>query len=396
VFPSKERAGAIAAWSAVAGVGIVVGPTLGGALLDEFSWGSVFLVNVPLVAAAVILVRASVPEMAALRAGGAGGRRSFDPIGALLSVAGLVALVDAVIEAPVRGWLAATTLAEAAGALVVLGAFVAWELRSTHPMMDVRIFAHRAFSAASASVTLTFFTLFGSLFALTQYLQLVHGYSPLSAGLRALPFAVGMGVTSAVSSRLALRFGPRAVVPSGLVLMAFGLWRLAGVAPETAYVHVMWAVLIMGVGMGLVMAPASESIMSTLPPAQAGVGSAVNDTVREIGGSLGVAVVGSLVSAAYRSHVVVTGLPAGAASAVRGSIAAADRVAAGAGASGPAIAAHAHQAFTSAMGTGFHVAAAVGLAGALVVAVALPGRTRERTGTVPAEVVSPDEVPSAA
>lgn len=392
VFPAEERPQAIGAWSAVAGVGIVIGPTLGGLLLDYFSWGAVFWVNVPLVVTAVAVVRAVVPEMATATAadgrtaGGAAGH-SFDPIGAVLSAAGLVALVDAVIEAPSRGWLAPLTLAEAGGAVALLAGFVMWELRSSHPMMDVRVFANRAFSAASASVALVFFVLFGSLFALTQYLQLVHGYSPLSAGLRALPFAVGMGLASAVSARLVGRFGIRWVVPAGLALMAGGLVRLGQVAPLTPYPAMMWAVLVMGLGMGLVMAPASESIMTTLPPAQAGVGSAVNDTVREVGGSLGVAVLGSIVSAAYQARVAVRGLPSGLAHAVRSSVAAADRVAAGAGSSGAPLAAQAHRAFTSAMGTGFDVAAGVAIAGAVVLTIALP-RPRAQVVSVSAEQVA--------
>lgn len=367
VFPPTERPAAIGAWSAVAGIGIVVGPTLGGFLLDHFSWGSVFWVNVPLAALAIVAVRAVVPSVSG------SDRHPLDPVGALISIAGLAALVDAVIEAPDRGWLSPTTLLEAAAAVVLIGAFIVWELRSTHPMIDIRVFANRAFSGAAGAVTLTFFALFGSLFALTQYLQLVHGYTALSAGIRALPFAAAMGVVSPLSSLAAGRLGVRRVLPAGLVLMAGGLLWLAQAQPMTPYVTVMGAVVLMGAGMGLVMAPASTVIMNALPVHQAGAGSAVNDTVREVGGALGVAVIGSLVSAGYRAHLHLAAvLPTHAAEAARSSIAAADIVSRRAGAGGPAIASSAHSAFTTAMGHGFEVAAAAALLGALVTWLRLP------------------------
>lgn len=378
VFPPAERASAIGAWSAVAGVGIVIGPTLGGLLLDHFSWGSVFWVNVPLAALAIAGVRAVVPSAT-------GGRHPLDPVGALISIAGLAALVDAVIEAPNRGWMSATTLLEGAVAVSLLGLFLTWELRSTHPMIDIRVFANRAFSGAAASVTLIFFALFGSLFGLTQYLQLVHGYSALSAGLRALPFAAAMGALSPLSSVVAVRLGVRRVIPAGLVLMAGGLAWLAQVQPATPYVTVMGAVMLMGAGMGLVMAPASTVIMNALPQHQAGAGSAVNDTVREVGGALGVAVIGSLISAGYRAHLHLPAvLPTAVAHTARSSIAAADIVAQRAGAAGPAVTAGAHSAFTTAMGHGFEVAAAVALLGAVLAWVRLP--------TAPAPAAEPDAV----
>jgi len=207
--PPKERPQEIAGWSAVAGVGIILGPTLGGLLLTHFWWGSVFLINVPLVALAIAGLILTVPETAE-----PGGHR-LDLLGTLLVAVSLVAIVDAIIEAPARGWTAGMTLAEAAAGLGALAIFVRWELRTAHPLIDLRIFASRAFSAAAASVTVIFFALFGSLFVLTQYLQLVHGYSPLSAGVRALPFALAMGAVSPVSPVLARRLGTRVTIPGG-------------------------------------------------------------------------------------------------------------------------------------------------------------------------------------
>ena len=244
VFSPKERPQAIAAWSAVAGVSIIVGPTLGGLLLTHFWWGSVFLINVPLVPLAIAGVILTVPETAE-----PGGHR-LDLLGTLLVAVSLVAIVDAIIEAPARGWTAGMTLAEAAAGLGALAIFVRWELRTAHPLIDLRIFASRAFSAAAASVTVIFFALFGSLFVLTQYLQLVHGYSPLSAGVRALPFAMAMGAVSPVSPVLARRLGSRRDHPGGDDADGLGLLDLSTAGVHTSYPALALAVATMGAGHG--------------------------------------------------------------------------------------------------------------------------------------------------
>lgn len=369
VFPAEERAQAIAVWSAVVGVAVVVGPTLGGFLLAHFAWGSVFLVNIPLVAVALVLVGALVPEIATERT-----HSRLDGVGVVTSIVSMLSLVDAVIEAPDRGWTAPRTLGEVAIAAFAFAAFVIWEARVDHPLIDVRVFTNRAFSAASGALAMTFFALFGTLFALTQYLQLVHGYSTLAAGVRALPFAAAMAAVSPLSSVLAGRVGVRLVVPVGLAVMAGGLLWLSDITAATGYPHVALAVIAMGAGMGLIMAPASESIMTALPQHQAGAGSAINDTVREVGGALGVAVIGSLVSASYRSHLHLAGLPAGVTRAARGSIAAADKVAAAAGPHAGAVTLAAHQAYSAAMASGLRIAALAALAGAVAAAVLLPTR----------------------
>ena len=379
VFPVKERAGAIALWSGIAGVGIVVGPTLGGLLLAHFYWGSVFWVNVPLVVVALTAVLAVVPDLPGRREAGA----RLDTIGAVLSSAAMLAVIDAVIEGPNRGWTSATTLAELAIGAGLVAAFVYRELHVASPLIDVRVFRHRAFSAASGAIGLTFLALFGSLFGLTQYLQLVHGYSPLSAGLRALPFAAAVMVTAPLSSKLVARLGIRAVIPAGLTLMGGGLLMLTAMTPVTSYAFIAAGVAIMGTGMGLVMAPAGESIMSVLPPEQAGAGSAVNDTVQELGASLGIAIIGSIMASSFRHGLDASGLPAPVVAAARSSIAAADATAAHAGPAGAQILEVAHESFTSAMTTGFTVAGIIAVAGALVVAIALPRRTA-RTGTAAA------------
>lgn len=370
VFPPKERPQAIAAWSAVAGVGIVIGPTLGGLLLAHFWWGSVFIINVPLVAVALVGVLRTVPETAE-----PGGRR-LDILGTALVAGALFALVDAIIEAPVRGWLTPVTGTEALAGLGALAVFVWWELRIPSPLVDLRVFRSGPFSAAAGSVTVVFFALFGSLFVLTQYLQLVHGYSPLSAGLRALPFAVAMGAVSPLSTVLAKRVGIRVVIPAGMALMGLGLLDLSTAGVHTTYPPLAVAVAIMGAGMGLVMAPASTTIMTAVPAHQAGAGSAVNDTIREVGGALGVAVVGSLAAALYRSRLgnvlAVHHAPAVVVKLATGSIAAADAVGSHVGgASGGELVTAAHEAFTTAMSAGMRVAAAVALAGAATSVVVL-------------------------
>jgi EmrB/QacA subfamily drug resistance transporter len=378
VFPPKERAQAIAAWSAVAGVAVVLGPTLGGLLLDHLSWSFVFFVNVPLVALALVAVTTVIPSLP-----GAEQRGRLDLPGAVLSGLTMLAGVDAVIEAPNQGWTSARTLGQLTLAVVLLGAFVIRELRAAHPLIDVRVFTRPAFSAATAAVGVTFLALFGSLFALTQYLQLVHGYSPLGAGLRALPFGFAVMVTAPTSSLMVKRFGVRVVIPAGLLAMAGGLFVLTSATATTGLLHLSIGVALMGAGMGLVLAPAGESMMSVLPVEQSGVGSAVNDTIQEFGGSLGVAVIGSIVSAAYRTHMHAAHLSVAVLHHASSSIGAAYVTAAHVPhLSGPILTA-AHNAFTSAMTTGFTVAGGVAAIAALGLSFALPRRTAPAVESFP-------------
>jgi EmrB/QacA subfamily drug resistance transporter len=381
VFPAKERAGAISAWSAIAGIGIVVGPTLGGLLLAHFYWGSVFWVNVPLVAVAITAVIVVVPDLRGVRKAGT----RLDLIGAVLSAAAMLAIVDAIIEGPNRGWTSAATLGELAIGAALVAAFIYRELSVPNPLIDVRVFRIRAFSAASSAIGLTFLALFGSLFALTQYLQLVHGYSALSAGIRALPFAAAVMAIAPLSSALVARLGIRVVIPAGLTAMGGGLLLLTQVTPTTSYSLLAAGVGIMGAGMGLIMAPAGESIMSVLPAEQYGAGSAVNDTVQELGGSVGIAVIGSVVASSFRHGLDTSGLPSKIVAAARPSIADADTVAVHAGPLAPRVLEVAHQSFTTAMTTGFTVAGITAVAAAVVVGMALPRRTtRLATQTGPA------------
>ncbi len=365
------RAKAIGIWSGVSGLGVAIGPSAGGLLLAHLSWGSVFLVNLPVVALALVLGRRFVPASRAERA------PALDPVGAVLSVAGLGAVTYAVIEGPVNGWTSAATLVPALGGIVLLGAFAGWERRHPQPMLDVRLFRNLRFTAASLSVTTVFFTLFGALFLLTQMLQLVLGWSTVKAGLGAMPFAVTVGVTSPLAAELAKRIGTKVPVVAGLLLMAAGLAYMGTATTASSYGHFALATVLMAAGMGLAMAPSTESIMGALPPEQAGVGSAVNDTTREIGGVMGVAILGSIANAGYVSNLgdAAAQLPQPAEQAATSSLAGALTVAHQVPAAiGHPLAAAAQDAFVRAADKGVLVAAVVAVAGAVFAARALPSR----------------------
>jgi EmrB/QacA subfamily drug resistance transporter len=368
---AAERAKAIALWSAVAGLGIAIGPTLGGWLLERFAWGSIFLVNVPVVAVALVAGRFLVPPSADEHPG------RLDPVGAILSVAALVALVYAIIEAPTNGWASPITVGLGALGIATLGMWVAWEGHSTHPMVDLRIFRNARFSAASLAVTMVFLGLLGWLFLFTQQLQFVLGYTTLEAGVRALPFALTLGVVAPLAAPLAARLGTKAVVTAGLTVMAGGFAMMSTSTVHTHYLFLMIASLVLAGGMGLAMAPATDSIMGSLPPAQAGVGSAVNDTTRELGGALGVAIIGSVASSLFASHLhpALVHLPAPYAAEAKTSVGAAVTI--GQHLPGPAgrlLVDSARSAFISGADHAVIVAVAAALLGAVAAALFLPAR----------------------
>ncbi len=373
VFPPQERARAIAVWAGLAGAGAAIGPVAGGWLLENFWWGSVFLVNLPLIAVAVVGGRFLVPTSRDPR------QPPLDVVGAGLSIGALASLLYAIIEAPNHGWTGGPTL-EAAGVGLAFGiAFAAWELRAEYPMLDLRFFRNRRFSAGSAAITLVFFAMFGTFFLLTQYLQLVLGYSALEAGLRTLPAPLTIMVTAPMSARLAERFGTRAVVATGLATVAVGLGIASTLGVDSPYGVLAASLVVLAAGMGLTMAPSTAAIMSSLPLGKAGVGSAVNDTTRELGGALGVAVLGSLAASHYAAAVGradgLTGPPAAAA---RRSLGSALQVAGTLGAErGTAVAAAARDAFVDAMGVSLTVAALVALAASVLIARFMPGRAAQ-------------------
>jgi EmrB/QacA subfamily drug resistance transporter len=374
VFPPAERGRAIAIWAGVSGLGIGIGPIAGGLLLEHFWWGSIFLVNIPVVVGAIAAGRFLVPESKDQHAS------RLDPAGALLSIVGLTALVFAIIEAPSRGWVSVETLGVGALGLLIIGLFVRNEARSDHPMLPVEFFKNPRFSAGSGAVTLAFFALFGTTLLLTQYQQLVRGYSALGAGVRVLPVAVALVVFAPNSAKMAARFGTKNVVAGGLTVLALTLASLRLFGVDTPYWKLGLVYFFMGAGMAHVVAPATEAIMGSLPRNRAGVGSAVNDTTRQVGGALGVAILGSLLSSAYAHHVapVLASLPPGSRGEASDSIvktfAVAERVG---GANTAAVLHGAKVAFTDAMGTVALVAAGFALLGALAVMLFLPAKGRD-------------------
>ena len=374
VFPPHERGRAIGIWAAMAGLGIVIGPVSGGWLLEHATWHAIFLVNLPFVAVALAGGRRLVPESRDPAAG------RLDLRGFALSTTGLTALVWAIIEAPAKGWTDPAVLGAFGLAAATLAAFAAWELRAPQPMLDVRLFANRRFSAASGSIALVFFALFGSIFFLTQYLQLVLGYDPLEAGIRVLPVAAGVMLGGPLSARLAERVGTKLPVVAGLALVGSGLVIMSFAEVDSGYGLIAASMSVLGLGMGLGMAPATDSIMGSLPLAKASVGSAVNDATRITGGALGVAILGSLLASHYRGDMepVASALPGAAGAAAQDSLSGALAVAGRVGGQASAQLTEAAQsAFVGGMHVAALVAAGVAFAGAILALVALPARAAE-------------------
>ncbi len=370
VFDPRERARAIGVWAGSVGLAVAIGPVVGGALLEHFWWGSVFLINVPIVLVGVVAVLVVVPESRDPRPG------RLDLGGVVLSIAGLVSLVFGVIHGGEHGFSHPAAWAPIAGGLAVLVGFVGYERRIPFPSLDVTLFNNPRFSAAVAAVGLVFFAAMGSLFFFAFYLQLVRNLTPLQAGALMTPFALAQMICSPLSSSLVRRYGPKAVSAAGLLLTTLVLASFAAVQVNTPLWMVGALFFLNGVGMANVMPPAMESIMSTLPREKAGVGSAVSNTIRQVGGALGVAVLGSVLSAAYRTGItpnLPAGLPAAARDSAGESIAGGYAVAAqlGAPATG-ALQTAANNAFVHAMHYSAGLAAVVALLAALAVLKWLP------------------------
>jgi EmrB/QacA subfamily drug resistance transporter len=357
-FPAHERAKAIGAWAAVSGLGIAIGPVAGGWIVEHADWSWIFLVNLPFVVAALLAQRPLVPESRDPAA------PKLDLPGFALSTAGLTALVWGIIQAPSWGWSDARIVGAFATAALLILTFVVWERRTPHPMLDVRLFRNPRFSAASAAISLSFFALFGAIFFLTQYLQLVLGYSAFEAGLRVLPVAVAIAAASPLSARLTARVGAKVVVAGGLATIGAALLVMVGFEADSSYGIVAAAYAMLGLGMGLAMTPATDSIMGSLPLAKASVGSAVNDATRTTGGALGVAILGSVLSSGYRGDMDAVPAPAAAHDSLAGALATGNEH----------LVAAAQNAFVGGMHAAALVAAGIALAGALVALAFLPSR----------------------
>jgi EmrB/QacA subfamily drug resistance transporter len=371
-----ERARAIGLWGATTGVGIALGPIIGGWLLERDGWQSVFFALAPLAALGLILIALYVPSSRDPNAPPA------DRPGLVLSTAAMVILIYTIIEAPNQGWATARSIGGFAIAAALLIAFIAWEQRAVAPMLDVALFRNLRFSAASGAVTITFFSLMGFIFLVTLYFQFLKNYAPFETGVRLLPVATMTGITSVLGTGLAVRSGTKLVVAAGLVSLGAGLAWTSTASATTSYLTIAGQMVLIGSGIGLTSSPATESIMGAVPKAKAGVGSAVNDATRILGATLGVAVIGSIYASLYATQLtsgIGVYLPDAAADAaqesVGGALGAADQLAAsGQGGLAALLRDSASAAFFDGFQVACLVAAAVAIAGALMAVALLPNQ----------------------
>jgi EmrB/QacA subfamily drug resistance transporter len=369
----RERARAIGIWSGTTGIGVSLGPIVGGWLLSHFWWGSVFLVNVPIAALGLLASFWFVPNSKNPRS------PRPDPMGVVFSVVGMGLLLWGIIEAPNRTWSSPLILGALAGGIVVLAFFIIWERHSSHPMLDLSFFSSRRFSAAIASMSLVMFSLFGGLFLMTQYLQFSLGYSAFQAGLRVAPTALTILVVAPASSLLVRWLGTKMVVVTGMSAIAVGFAMLSRITVHGTYTDSLPAFFLLGFGTGLALAPSIESVMGSLPLERTGVGSATNGTMLQLGGALGVGVLGSLLAARYHGvlHPVLVhqAIPRSVLSLINGSLGGALAVAAHVGGvRGAALASLAHRAFVSGADLAVTAGAVVAAAGGLIALVVLPSR----------------------
>jgi EmrB/QacA subfamily drug resistance transporter len=392
----RQRATAFGIWGATVGVAIAVGPIAGGELITHFWFGSIFLVNVPLGILSVLALFLWVGESKSAR------QHRFDAVGLTLGTLGVTALTLAIIEGPSWGWLHASTLGLFALAAFALASFVRYESRRESPLFEVHIFRNRAFSAGAASIVVNYFLLFGFIFLVTQYFQLVRGYSALSAGVRTLPFAATVMATTPLAALIAARVGARYVVPTGLVMMSGALTWMSTQSSTSAYLGpVVGSMVLLALGFSLISAPSTAVTMGALPSHQVGAGAAVNETNRELGGTLGVAVIGSVFSSLFGPSVrhallplVAHGLSHQSLAVAQSSMQAATSVVAGLPTT---LQLSAHHAIVGAFMEGFHraclVAAGVGLATAVVTYFNLP-RGRLVGTALPESTLVSSDVPS--
>ena len=377
VFTERsERARAIGLWGASVGAAFALGPLAGGWLLEHFAWTSIFFAMAPVAAVGAALIALTVPTSRDPQA------PRTDRLGVLLSTAGMGLLTYTIIEAPSQGWGSARTLVGLAVAAGLLGAFITWQQRGAEPLLDVGLFRNLRFSAASGSVTVVFFALAGFIFMITQFMQFLKGYGPLSTGVRLLPVASSVAVTSVLGTKLAVRYGTKVVVVTGLLLLVGCFAGVATFSAGTSYLEIALLMVVGGTGTGFTSAPATEAIMGAVPKAKAGVGSAVNDASRLVGATLGVAVIGSVYNSLFSSRLTASlpaAVPARAAQASHDSIGAALEVAHRTAFAGhPVVGAQLHDAassaFFSGLSAGCLIAAGVSAAAALMAALLLPAQ----------------------
>ena len=380
MFPNlAERQRAIALWAGTVGVGVALGPIIGGLLLARFWWGSVFLINVPIAAAGLIAAFWLVPDSKNENA------QAPDFTGAILSIAGIGAILWSIIEAPVRGWSSPLVIAAGAGGLMILAVFAAWERTTKHPMLNLAFFRQRSFAAAIPAVAAVTFGLYGALFVLTQFMQFSLGYTPLQAGVRVLPAAAAVVVIAPTSALLVRAIGTKLTMAAGLALIAAGLWQISGATVTTTFAGTVLGMVLLGAGAGLAIPTATGSIIGSVPDSDSGVASATSTTAIQIGGALGVAVVGSLLNTRYQDKMTAAlagqHLPHAVIATVNSSLGGALAVAARAGGVAGQLLAHlARTGFVSGMDLGLLAGAVVALAGALLALAWLPARSGQGQG----------------
>jgi len=375
-----ERQHAIGRWGATGGIGVALGPIIGGFLLARFWWGSVFLINVPIALAGLLAAYWLVPDSKNPAA------KAPDLAGAGLSMAGIGVILWSIIEAPTRGWSSPLVIGAGAGGLAVLALFAIWERITDHPMLNLSFFRQRPFSAAIPAVVTLTFGLFGALFVLTQFLQLCLGFTALQAGIRLLTFSVAVIVVALASAVAVRAIGPKFTIAAGLALVAAGLWLISGAAVGTAFAGLAAGMVLLGAGAGLALPTATGSVVGSVPPTDSGVAAAADTTAIHLGGALGVAVVGSLLATRYQDRMTgaLSGRPLSAT--VKNSLGGALATARAGGTTGPPLIHLAKTAFISGMGLGLLTGAAVAVAGCLVALICLPvrsGRKDQSIGTGP-------------
>ena len=391
VFPDHaERQKALGIWGATSGIAVAFGPVVGGALLEHFWYGSIFLVNVPIVVVTLVAGQALIPRLPKVAA------HRFDFRGVVISTLGVTSLVLAIIEGPQWGWASIGTLACFGIAAVMLTAFTWLELHTEGPLLDVRVFRIPRFTGGALSISVAFFSLFGFIFLITQYFQFVKGYSTLSAGVHTLPFAVVAAVATPLAAVLALKIGTRVVVTTGLLLMAAGLVVSAfnSTATTAYWGPIMVSMVLLALGLSSITAPTTEAVMGSVPDEQRGAAAGVNNTTRELGGTLGVAVFGSLFASAYAPRVISAfkplPIPAGPKAEAHQSVAAALAVVKRVPHSVQPYLEHvAFAAFHSGLQTACLAGAGVAVVGALTVFRLLPGRQGVPAAATEAEGAEP-------
>jgi EmrB/QacA subfamily drug resistance transporter len=375
----KERAIAIALWAAVFSLGMGIGPLVGGYLLENFHWSSVFYINIPVVAIGIIGGAIFIENSKTAHP------RKLDVLGALLSIAGLFAMVYAIIQAGQDGWTATHVLWAFAATIVLLGGFIWWELKYENAMLPLKFFKNMSFSGANIVLMMVHFGMVGSFFFLGQFLQSVQSYSPLEAGIRLLPMALVSFVAAAASAWVARLLGTKFTVAIGIAIAAIGFYYFATIAAvDVSYPKFALAMCITSLGIGFTMAPATTSIMGSVPVDQSGIASAMNSTTRQIGGALGVAVLGTVLNSTYISQINAVAwpaaLPASALGAIQGSVQGANMVANAAQAQSPQLAQlvlnSSHQAFTDGSERALIIGAIIMAASAILSLIILPNKIR--------------------